>query len=224
MKTTKMPLSQLVENRANPRTITPENFQLLVNSILELPKMLEMRPVVTQQDGTILGGNMRYRALSAIAELSEEDLMARLGGLRSVQSKNADEIGKLSDFWRWWKLEPFAYVVDASTLTEEDRQAFIVKDNVNFGQWDWDALENFSQDDLRDWGVQTWASLQPLTLSSGAPDQQAKDTKDMRERIIIIFPREQKAEVERLLGLPSPGKPVYKISELLNQSGDEDSV
>ena len=186
--------------------------------------MLEMRPVVTQQDGTILGGNMRYRALSAIAELSEEDLMARLGGLRSVQSKNADEIGKLSDFWRRWKLEPFAYVVDASTLTEEDRQAFIVKDNVNFGQWDWDALENFSQDDLRDWGVQTWASLQPLTLSSSAPDQQAKDTKDMRERIIIIFPREQKVEVERLLGLPSPGKPVYKISELLNQSGDEDSV
>ena len=208
MKTTKMPLSQLAENRANPRTITPENFQLLVNSILELPKMLEMRPVVTQQDGTILGGNMRYRALSAIAELSEEDLMARLGGLRSVQSKNADEIGKLSDFWRRWKLEPFAYVVDASTLTEGD----------------WDALENFSQDDLRDWGVQTWASLQPLTLSSGAPDQQAKDTKDMRERIIIIFPREQKVEVERLLGLPSPGKPVYKISELLNQSGDEDSV
>ena len=103
MKTTKMPLSQLAENRANPRTITPENFQLLVNSILELPKMLEMRPVVTQQDGTILGGNMRYRALSAIAELSEEDLMARLGGLRSVQSKNADEIGKLSDFWRRWK-------------------------------------------------------------------------------------------------------------------------
>ena len=170
MKTTKIPLSQLAENRANPRTITPENFQLLVNSILELPKMLEMRPVVTQQDGAILGGNMRYRALSAIAELSEENLTARLGGLRSVQSKNADEIGKLSDFWRKWKLEPFAYVVDASTLTEEDRQAFIVKDNVNFGQWDWDALENFSQDDLRDWGVQTWASLQPLTLSSGAPD------------------------------------------------------
>ena len=170
MKTTKIPLSQLAENRANPRTITPENFQLLVNSILELPKMLEMRPVVTQQDGAILGGNMRYRALSAIAELSEENLIARLGGLRSVQSKNADEIGKLSDFWRKWKLEPFAYVVDASTLTEEDRQAFIVKDNVNFGQWDWDALENFSQDDLRDWGVQTWASLQPLTLSSGAPD------------------------------------------------------
>lgn len=219
-----MPLLQLAENRTNPRTITPENLQLLVNSILELPKMLEIRPVVIQQDGTILGGNMRYRALSAIAELSEENLMARLGDLRSAQSKNADEIGKLSDFWRKWKLEPFAYVVDASTLTEEDRQAFIVKDNVNFGQWDWDALENFSQDDLRDWGVQTWASLQPLTLSSGAPEQPSKTTTDTRERIIIIFPRERKAEVERLLALPSPSKPVYKISELLNQSGDESSV
>ena len=60
MKTTKMPLSQLAENRANPRTITPENFQLLVNSILELPKMLEMRPVVTQpfsDRGTVRGGS-----------------------------------------------------------------------------------------------------------------------------------------------------------------------
>lgn len=225
MKTSKKPLSQVRANADNPRTISDENLQLLVNSILEFPKMLEIRPLVTDAEGVILGGNMRHKALTQIAAMKADDLRAAIRGLRSTQERKPDEVDKLIADWTEWLEKPFAYVVEAQTLTEAERQEFVIKDNVNFGQWDWDALDNFKQEELQDWGVQTWGALQPLTAPGNTPQGAVADN---RQRIIIIFPRERRQEVEQLLKLPQPSKPVYKISEILNQAQeeqtDEDSI
>lgn len=214
-KTTKQPLAALKANPDNPRTITPDNERLLVRSILEFPKMLEMRPVVADTDGLILGGNQRHKALTTIAAMTEEQLLAEITSLRSTKGKTAEEVDNLTAFWAEWLREPFAHTVDASTLTEAEKQAFIIKDNVNFGQWEFDMLDNFSQDDLQDWGVNTWGGLTPLIAPGNSHEPIA--TADNRERIIVIFPRERKSEVEQLLRLQQPSKVVYKISELLNQ-------
>lgn len=223
MKTTKTPLAQIKANPNNPRTISDDNLQLLVNSILEFPKMLEIRPIVTDKDGTILGGNMRHKALTIIAGMDEERIVAEIGRLRSSQSKSEDEVRQLTAFWQKWLKSPYSHVVDASTLTEADKQAFIVKDNVNFGQWDWDALENFTQEELQDWGVQTWGALEPI--SAPAATTPLPGAADNRERIIVIFPRERRAEVERMLRLAGlPQKQVYRIDELTNNGSHEDSI
>ena len=38
--------------------------------------------------------------------------------------------------------------------TEQQKQEFIIKDNVGFGQWDWDILANeWVGDTLKDWGM-----------------------------------------------------------------------
>lgn len=50
----------------NPRTIDTERFENLRKSIREDPRFLWARPILAMKDGTIYGGNMRYRA--AIAE------------------------------------------------------------------------------------------------------------------------------------------------------------
>ena len=34
------------------------------------------------------------------------------------------------------------YILKAKDLTEEQKQEFIIKDNVGFGEWDWDILAN----------------------------------------------------------------------------------
>lgn len=223
MKTTKTPLSQIRANGENPRTISPENLQKLIGSILELPKMLEMRPIVTDGDGLILGGNMRHRALCSIAEMVPEEIASILAGLRSIQRKSEAEVRRLSDFWVEWLREPFAHVVDASTLTPSEREAFVIKDNVNLGQWDWDALDNFDQEDLRDWGLQTWGSLQPLMPVDSTPTATPPTASaDCRERIIVMFPRDRRMEAERLLHLlGAPQKQAYRIDELINRATDE---
>ena len=55
-------ISGIKENPNNPRTITSEKFEQLVNSIKSFPRMLELRPIVCDRDLVVLWGNMRLRA------------------------------------------------------------------------------------------------------------------------------------------------------------------
>jgi len=46
------------------------------------------------------------------------------------------------------------YIVQAKDLTEQQKDEFIVKDNVGFGEWDWDILANeWDTEKLTDWGL-----------------------------------------------------------------------
>lgn len=45
-------------------------------------------------------------------------------------------------------------IIKASELTDEQQKEFIIKDNVGFGDWDWDALSNeWDVEQLQDWGL-----------------------------------------------------------------------
>jgi ParB-like chromosome segregation protein Spo0J len=45
-------------------------------------------------------------------------------------------------------------VILADEWTEEQRREFIIKDNVGFGEWDWDQLANeWKAEDLDAWGL-----------------------------------------------------------------------
>lgn len=50
-------------NPHNPRYIRDERYQQLKKSIKEFPKMMKLRPIIVENDGMILGGNMRYLAM-----------------------------------------------------------------------------------------------------------------------------------------------------------------
>lgn len=58
-----MKISGLKSNEKNPRTIRDGNFEKLCKSIEQFPKMMQLRPIVVNEYGVILGGNMRFRAL-----------------------------------------------------------------------------------------------------------------------------------------------------------------
>ena len=58
-----MKLSDIHPNPNNPRLIKDERFKKLCRSITDFPKMMELRPIIIDQSGMILGGNMRYRVL-----------------------------------------------------------------------------------------------------------------------------------------------------------------
>jgi hypothetical protein len=46
------------------------------------------------------------------------------------------------------------FIVKADDLTEQQKDEFIVKDNVGFGEWDWDILANeWDTEKLQDWGL-----------------------------------------------------------------------
>tara|TARA_R100001440_G_scaffold52710_1_gene72471 strand:- start:1741 stop:2280 length:540 start_codon:yes stop_codon:yes gene_type:complete len=47
------------------------------------------------------------------------------------------------------------YAIQAEDLTDKQKQEFIIKDNSNFGEWDWDILANeWDKDQLDEWGLE----------------------------------------------------------------------
>lgn len=49
---------------------------------------------------------------------------------------------------------PDEWVKVADSLTDEERERFIIEDNVNFGKWDWDVLANeWDYEKLNEWGL-----------------------------------------------------------------------
>lgn len=157
MNTRLVELNKIHANKKNPRTISADKFKKLINSLLSLPKMLEIRPIAIDGKGVSLGGNMRLRALNEIAKMSADELSKRLDTIRDVKKKTAEERKSLLDYWVKWAANPVAPIADASTLTPAEQKEFIIKDNGDFGQWDYDALANeWDADDLNDWGVDVW--------------------------------------------------------------------
>lgn len=189
MQTEVVKLSQVTVNSANPRTISREKFDKLVNSLLVLPKMLELRPVVTDDAMVALGGNMRYRALSAISEMRLEQILARLGEMRDFQKKTEAERETLARYWDKWLSAPTVPIVKASSLSAEEQREFIIKDNVGYGEWDMDMLANeWPAEDLDDWGLDVWQDPKDGEGGSGMETNSAKEvSKDgsLSERFVV---------------------------------------
>ena len=116
-----MKLNEIKKNPKNPRIIKDAKFKKLVKSIQDFPQMMELRPIIVDENNMILGGNMRF---SAIKEL---------------------KMNEIPDNW----------VKKASELTEEQKQEFIIKDNVGFGDWNFEDLKvDWDVELLEDWGVE----------------------------------------------------------------------
>ena len=68
-------------------------------------------------------------------------------------------------------------VLIADNLTEEQQAEFIIKDNVGFGEWDWELLANqWDADSLVEWGLDVW---QPAT----EPDYSILDEEDVSDEL-----------------------------------------
>lgn len=62
MKAELVKISDVKLNPSNPRVIKDDKFKKLVKSIKDFPKMLDIRPIVVNEDMVVLGGNMRLKA------------------------------------------------------------------------------------------------------------------------------------------------------------------
>ena len=62
MKIEYIKINKIKHNPQNPRLIKDDKFYKLVESINEFPEMLEIRPIVVDDNMMVIGGNMRYKA------------------------------------------------------------------------------------------------------------------------------------------------------------------
>ena len=58
------------------------------------------------------------------------------------------------------------HIIKADNLTVEQQREFIIKDNVGFGEWDWDILGNeWNSVDLENWGLDSWQNMDDIETS-----------------------------------------------------------
>lgn len=130
-------------NPNNPRLIKDDKFKKLVQSIKDFPEMLNIRPIVVNQEMIILGGNMRYSA-------------CKEAGLKEIP-------------------------IIITDLTKEQQREFLIKDNISFGDPDWDILANeWNREDLEAWGFELdipMENYEPIDL----PDDFIKKFEDTKE-------------------------------------------
>jgi|TARA_R100000084_G_scaffold109301_1_gene75500 ParB-like chromosome segregation protein Spo0J len=155
MKIEQIDIKKIIANNENPRTIKNEKFDKLCESIKNFPEMMEIRPIVVNDNYEILGGNMRFRACKVV-------------GLKKVP------------------------IIKAKNLTEEQQKEFIIKDNVNAGQWDWDMLGNeWDSLKLGDWGMDVWQPEKEVDYSIlddfEMDDELENKEKNVKKGVLIEF-------------------------------------
>ena len=62
MKIEYIKINEIKNNPQNPRLIKDDKFYKLVESINEFPEMLEIRPIVVDENMMVIGVNMRFKA------------------------------------------------------------------------------------------------------------------------------------------------------------------
>lgn len=160
MKPQKVKITEIRENENNPRFIKDLKFKKLVKSIKEFPKMLEIRPIVVNENDVILGGNMRYKA-------------SLEAGLKEV------------------------WVIKVDDLTPDQQKEFIIKDNVGFGQWDWDLLaNNWDTEQLNDWGLEVMALEETFEDDDFFEDKENVDVDQVMIHLSMPYYQYQELEEE----------------------------
>lgn len=85
MKIENVKLSDIKLNPNNPRLIKDDKFKKLVQSIIDFPEMLKIRPIVVNEDMIILGGNMRFKACKELKH--KEVSIIKLSGLSAEKQR-----------------------------------------------------------------------------------------------------------------------------------------
>lgn len=119
-----MELSNIKVNPNNPRAIKDGKFNKLLESLREFPEMMKERPMVLVTD-------------------TDGKLMP-LGGNMRLRALKELKYTEISDDW--------VSIVD--NWTDEQKRQFIVKDNLSYGEWDWDLLTSeYDKEELIEWGM-----------------------------------------------------------------------
>ena len=79
-------------------------------------------------------------------------------------------------------------VIQADTLTAEQQREFIVKDNVGFGEWDWDVLANeWEKYPLQDWGMDLWDFNKEISFNENEDESLFEnDIKESNEVNVLL--------------------------------------
>ena len=140
MKTVK--LATFIENPDNPQTVTAEDFALLVESLRTMPQTLAASKIAYVTDYTAVDG----------ADLrGQRVVIAGNKRLRALKQLAADHATSDDGAIKFDGPLPAEWFYDLTPLGPDTRRAWLVKSNVQSGEWDAEKLlALYDRDELGD--------------------------------------------------------------------------
>lgn len=126
-------LDSIHPNPDNPRQIRKEKLELLIQSLKDFPEMMELRPMVIDEDNVIIGGNMRYEALKQLGYTEVPASWVKKASHLTPEQKREFVIKDNNSFGEW----------DWDLLANE-------WDDLPLADWGIDLPDNFADLDLSD--------------------------------------------------------------------------
>jgi len=106
-------------------------------------------------------------------------------------------------------------IILADEWTEEQKQEFLIKDNVGFGEWNWNELQtDWDTDQLNEWGLDVPVFDQPTDLDySGKNEEINIDQLDGLMMIKLNYSEEEYWQVKQQLSeiASTPEQAVWKL-------------
>ena len=136
----KVDVRDLSINPINPRKIVLGQKRRLQQSIMLFPKMLYYRDIIINKEKVVLAGNQRTTILKEIITSSPMDWMIILQENEKWQTLTEKQRDVVIEYWKKWIEEPIIDVTEIE-LNEEEEKELIIKDNNEFGEFDYDKLQ-----------------------------------------------------------------------------------
>lgn len=136
----KKDVKELTINPINPRRIVIGQKRRLQQSIMLFPKMLTYRDIIVNKDNVVLAGNQRTTILKEILTSTPMDWMVILQENEKWQELTEKQRDAVIDYWKAWVENPLVEVTLAE-LSEDEEKELIIKDNNEFGEFDYGKLQ-----------------------------------------------------------------------------------
>lgn len=108
-----------------------------------------------------------------------------------------------------WKEAPVVVV----EWSEEQQKEFIIKDNIGFGEWDWDALANeWDTKHLNDWGLELPILNEKLQVEKYAEPEIEVTEEILEEHNYIVFTFDNQLDwqvAKEMFDIKTVAKPGY---------------
>lgn len=136
----KKDIKELIINPINPRKIVVGQKRRLQQSIMLFPKMLYYRDIIVNKDNVVLAGNQRTTILKEILTTTPMDWMVILQENEKWLGMTEKQRDAVIDYWKEWIENPIIDVTVAD-LSEDEEKELIIKDNNEFGEFDYTKLQ-----------------------------------------------------------------------------------
>lgn len=98
-------------------------------------------------------------------------------------------------------------IILADDWTQEQKDEFLIKDNVGFGEWNWDDLANeWDAEKMTDWGLDVWKPSDVNLDDFFNQEDKLPDDKKSNNSIILEYTEEDYLKVIEAFGFKTGSK------------------